>query len=168
MIELYAAAVAYIALHIAAYLAILRWLPRFKRERTIFLYHAISGCVFSAGALLPGVLAASSRLLIAGVGLVMLHGLYSIIFLELWSLSQISYSIAILAEVKRHGAVPVEALVQELIGMGEAKKAVRLESLDGLGLVGFDGARYQLTDKGRLVAALIRTVRWLANFEDTG
>ncbi len=168
MSALYIAAVTYIALHLAAYLAFFRHLARFTQERTIFGYHAISSCIFSAAVSAPGLLAANSRLLIAGFGLVMLHGIYSILFLELWSLSQISYSIAILAEVKRHGTVSAELLVRDLAAMGEAKKAGRLESLGALKLLRFDGERYRLTGRGRLAAAVIRAVLWLANYADAG
>lgn len=162
--ELYIAAVAYIGAHLAIYFAFLRHLESFARERTIFRYHALSACAFSAAVLLPGVWAADGRLFAAGVGLVALHGIYSLSILELWTLSQISYSIAILAEVKRHGTASADALVRDLAGMGEAKKANRLQSLGGLGLVNFDGERYRLTAKGRLVAGAIGALRWLANF----
>lgn len=165
---LYAAAVAYIGLHLAIYFAYLRGLPRFRQEGTIFLYHAVSCGVFSAAVLLPGVLSADYRLLVAGVGLAVLHAIYSISFLELWSLSQISYSIAMLAEVARRGAMSADALVRELAPMGEAKKEGRLESLGALGLVRLEGGRYRLTERGKPVAGMIRMLRWLANYRDTG
>ncbi|MGO8867115.1 MAG: hypothetical protein ACLQME_11495 [Alphaproteobacteria bacterium] len=168
MVELYLVAVAYLVLHLALYLALLRHLAGFRREATIFAYHAISSCLYSAAVLLPGVLAGSYRLLVAGLGLVMLHGLYSITFLELWSLSQISYSIAILAEVRRRGSATPDTLVDEFARTGEAKKTERLRSLSALGLLCLDDGRYRLTGRGELVGGAIRMLRWLANYADTG
>jgi hypothetical protein len=165
---LYLAALAYLALHLAAYFVYLRHLPSFRQEATIFRYHALSSCIFSAAALLPGLIGVDARLLVAGLGLVMLHGLYSITFLELWSISQIGYSIVILAEVERHGTATAEALVRDLARIGEAKKAGRLQSLGALGLVRLEGGRYRLTGRGRILAGAIGTLRWLANYADTG
>jgi len=165
---LYLAAVAYLAIHVAAYFVHLRHLPSFRHEGTIFRYHAISSCIFSAAALLPGLVRADARLLIAGLGLVMLHGLYSITFLELWSISQIGYSIAILAEVERLGVATAEELVRDLARIGEAKKAGRLQSLSALGLIRLESGRYHLTARGRIIAGAIGLLRWLANYSDTG
>ena len=165
---LYLAAVVYLALHLAAYFVYLRHLPSFTQEATIFRYHAISSCVFSTAALLPGLIGADPHLLIAGLGLVMLHGLYSITFLELWSISQIGYSIAILAEVERHGVATADVLVRDLARIGEAKKAGRLQSLRSLGLIHLEGGRYHLSARGSVIAAAIALLRRLANYADTG
>ena len=165
---LYLAAVAYLGLHLAAYFVYLRHRPGFRREATIFRYHAISSCILAAAALLPGLIGVDQHLLIAGLGLVMLHGLYSITFLELWSISQIGYSIAILAEVERHGVATADALVRDLARIGETKKAGRLQSLRSLGLIHLEGGRYHLSARGRVVAGAIGLLRWLANYADTG
>jgi len=165
---LYFAAIAYLALHFTAYFAYFRHLPRFRQEATIFRYHALSAACFSAAALLPGLIGADAHLVVAGLGLVMLHGLYSITFLELWSITQIGYSIAILAEVRLRGSASAEALVRDLAAIGESKKAGRLHSLGSLDLVRLEEGRYRLTGRGRILAGVIGLLRWLANYSDTG
>ena len=168
MVELCLAAGAYVVLHLAAYLASLRQLASFRRESTIFAYHAISCCLYSAAVLSSVLLAGGYRWLVAGLGLVMLHCLYSITFLELWSLSQGGYSIAILAGIKRRGRTSVETLIAEYARIGNTKITARLRSLGALGLLHVDDGRYRLTGRGKLVARALSVLRWLANYQRTG
>jgi hypothetical protein len=165
--EVCAAAGVYLVLHLIVYILILRHLPSFQQEGTILRYHVVSACVFGALVLLLGVLG-NHRLLIAGSGLIALHGIYSLLSLQLWSLTQIGYSIAILAEVERPRTMTEAAAINLFSEVGEAKRKGRLESLSGLGLLRLDSDRYRATEAGCRVARALRLLQWLANYRDTG
>src|SRR5207248_3861685 len=93
---------AYVAAHFGLYALVLRRLPRFIEERVIFAYHAVSAVVLTV--LAPGLWLVGVIDFATLVGLVSLHGLYSMSFLELWSLSQGGYSLQILDLIERSEA----------------------------------------------------------------
>jgi hypothetical protein len=51
------------------------------------------------------------------------HGIYSMSFLELWSLAEGSYSFAILREIKSDRPADLHAVVIELRAIGDEKLA---------------------------------------------
>src|SRR5271170_8479003 len=89
---------AYLACHLVAYALVLRWIPFFRTEFGIFALHVASFLgLLAAVALRPtnGPGLAAPRIVLG----MSLHGIYSLSFLELWSLTQGSYSLAILERV---------------------------------------------------------------------
>ena len=149
----------YVLVHAAAYLLIWRRLPAFGRERVIFAYHALSALLVSALAAIGFLLGPSLETLAAAVAVVCLHGLYSVSFLELWSLAEGSYSLTILRRI----AAGADADDPTLEAVGAAKHQNRAGGLEGIGLVRRQGERVALTGRGRAVGAALAAIVWLAN-----
>ncbi len=158
---------AYPMAHFLAYALKLRRDPLFSHEHVIFLYHAASALLL-AGILLGwlGLAPASEHLAVALVALG-LHGIYSLSFLELWSLSEGSYSLGVL---RRPPAADASTTVDtdELERIGEGKKTHRLDSLGRLHLVRRCNARMRLTRRGAAVAHVLNDIAWLANVREVG
>lgn len=153
---------AYLVMHLAVYAVWLRHRDTYRQERPIFLYHLASwflgaGAFTILGGALQGWTAAGMMLVLVGS----LHGIYSLSFLELWSLSQGSYSLSILTAVERDPTL--ESLrpdAARLRAIGQQKREARLVSLQRLGLLNPQEAA---TPPGRLVAALISGIITLSN-----
>ena len=155
----------YFAAHLLLYAVVLRRLPAFRREDVIFKYHALSAVAVTlsvaAGWLLGWGIDADTAVAVVG-----LHGLYSVTFLELWSLAEGGYSLQILeglAGAERRGE---PADVEALRAIGAAKQGHRLAGLASIGLVRYEGSRVGLTGAGRLVASAFALLAWLTNVKD--
>jgi hypothetical protein len=155
------ATLGYLALHLLAYKRVLlpRW-PVLRSERGIFAYHA--GSYLVANLAVAIAVAARPELhcewLVFTLGA---HGIYSLSFLELWSLTQGSYSLSVLAEVDRLGAAATSSRLQELAEIGRGKKTARASALSGLGLMHPDGR--SLTLAGTLAAWVFRLLLFVTN-----
>lgn len=153
---------AYLIMHLGVYTVWLRHLDIFRQERPIFLYHLASwflgvGALTLIGWALLGWAAAGVMLVLAGS----LHGIYSLSFLELWSLSQGSYSLSILTAVERDPTLEsLQPDAARLGAIGQQKRTARLVSLQRLGLLNTHEAA---TPTGRMVAALINGIITLSN-----
>lgn len=149
----------YLVVHLVVYALWLRHSRMLRTEAAIFVYHAFSYC-FLVGMLVlvatrlgqPGWIAA---LFAAG-----LHGIYSLSFLELWSLTQGSYSLGILARVAQTGGQASGVELAALQGIGATKQKERRTALQRLGLTRPDGTP---TFRGRVAAVPLRTILWLSN-----
>ena len=87
-----------------------------------------------------------------------LHGIYSLSFLELWSLAEGSYSLSILERVEQATRQSEAVDVSGLEGLGGSKKEQRLGSLERLGLIQDTAGQVSLTDRGRRVARALASV----------
>lgn len=154
--------------HLLLYILVLRERPCFYGERQIFRYHAGSACLYTL-LVLTWVLVGRERHAVAlAVGLVAAHGIYSMSFLELWSLAQGSYSLRVLEGVWARPEADQRDIVGHFAALGDAKKADRLAALVHLGLVRRSDGKFSLTGRGRCVAALVRSLQWLPNLKNTG
>ena len=162
------ASVLYFSLHLGLYVTVFRKLSAFGLERRILLYHSISAIVFSTLVLVFGIVSGDLSTLTTAVGLIFVHGIYSLSFLELWSLAQGSYSISILLRVMHSGTVSRLQLQDELAEIGRRKKQGRLAALAGLHLLCREGGTVKLTTRGRLLSHALTCLVWLANSEETG
>lgn len=142
----------YLGTHLLFYILVLRHTLLFSREKVIFFYHASSALAMVC--ILLGIFAIvpQSGNLISAVGVMSLHGIYSLSFLELWSLAEGSYSLTILDRVDAAQAEGVGINLAELQRIGASKKKNRIEGLQRLRLVRRQGERFSLTVLGRLVA----------------
>lgn len=154
------ATAAYLVVHAVTYLLVLRRRAAFGRERVIFAYHALSALATSAYVAVAFILQPGAERFAAAVAVVSLHGLYSVSFLELWSLAEGSYSLTILRRIAA-GSDPEND--PALAAVGLAKHQNRAGGLEGIGLVRRDGERVTLTGRGRAVAAVLALIVWLAN-----
>jgi hypothetical protein len=150
---------AYLAAHLGVYAFVLRDMGGLRSERGIFLYHF-------ASAVLAGLVALAFAVFdpdafgLAGVVLVLsLHGIYSVSFLELWSLAQGGYSLSIIAGVAQAEASGEELDLAGLAAIGRAKQTDRIGALERLGLVSGTEGRIALTSRGDRVAFLLHALR---------
>jgi hypothetical protein len=153
------------AVSFAIYASTLR--RRLQGERAILLYQLSSAALFT---LIVGVWSCLDEAwgLEAFVGSVALHCIYSLSFLELWSLAEGGYSLAILREIDRASRAGEAVRFDTLHSIGEQKRAGRLESLAIKRLVKQRDGICALTGAGRAVASGLRIFRVLANLRDIG
>ena len=156
----------YLAAHLVLYFVVLRHLPAFRSERTIFLYHALSALAVSLVVVVSLFVPGSGVDLVWVVGIIALHGVYSTTFLEIWSLAEGGYSLQIVEQIERANRLGQEPDVKALEAIGIAKQGNRLAGLVSIGLVSDDGGRLSLTPRGRLIASCFALLAWLTNVQD--
>jgi hypothetical protein len=163
-----AAEVIYLLGHFFLYVFVLRHQPYFQTEKGIFLYHLISAIVwvFASGVIL--LVYRDGEAFSVASALIAAHGIYSISFLELWSLAQGSYSLSIMGQGRSERVQSRAELIASFSRIGNAKKADRLSALEGSQLVRLDGNRWKLNGSGAIVASLLRSLLWLANIKERG
>ena len=150
---------AYLAAHFAAYVVVLRHQASLRSEKGIFLYHFASAVFVGLAGAVFAVLE-PDRFGLSGLVLVLsLHGIYSLSFLELWSLAQGGYSLSIIASVAQAEASGGEPDFLALAAIGEAKQDDRVAALERLGLISGRGGRITLTVRGRGIAFLLHALR---------
>lgn len=154
---------AYLAAHFAAYVVVLRHRAGLRSEKGIFLYHFTSA-VFAGLAGVAFAVLEPDGFGLAGLVLVLsLHGIYSLSFLELWSLAQGGYSLSIIAGVAQAEATGKDPDFSRLAAIGQAKQADRVAALERLGLVSGTDGHIALTSRGSRIALLLHALRsWVA------
>ena len=146
-------------IHLLLYLCILK---RFIiTERNIFLYHVFSlmvSCCYCMVFMFNHVHHLSESLTWCGI-VMGIQGIYSISFLELWSLTEGSYSISILRKIFENKDVSI----QELENIGKNKQAARVEDLIRLNLIKRSDTRLELTCFGGAVSMAAQIIVYLSN-----
>lgn len=155
------AALVWCALHLTLFLALRRSL---RSEWAIFGFHLVSFVTFAVIAFTL-LLWGDVPIIVAG-GVLALHGIYSLSFLELWSLAQGGYSLSILQVLAAGGATRQE-LAQRFARLGDVKKRERLAALQHGGLI-VRSSPFAPTRSGRALATVIGTFRGLANCQSAG
>jgi hypothetical protein len=148
--------------HFSAFV-IMRGQPLLASERGIFRFHIAS---FATLAILLAAFVAAGASIGTSAGALSLHGIYSLSFLELWSLSEGGFSVTALLKLFRK-PLPRASLVAELAKIGQRKKDDRIRKLVSGGLISGD-AILTLTERGRWAANAVRLLRSIANFKDVG
>ncbi len=149
----------YLTVHLAAYVAWLRLLVPLRTEKGIFLYHFGSAVITGVAAVVAAFID-PAEFGIAGCVLVLsVHGIYSLSFLELWSLAQGGYSLSIIAGIVQAEATGTEPDFSGLAAIGAAKQADRVAALERLGLIATNGERISLTPRGSAIAAALHALR---------
>jgi hypothetical protein len=143
---------------LALYTTLRRRITWLTSERGILLYQALSFILLIVVGFIALSMDPSAQVMASLVAATALHGIYSLSFLELWSLAEGSYSLSILEHIEqttRRG----EALdMSRLEGLGGAKREQRLGSLERLGLVCDTVDQITLTHRGRRVSCLLASV----------
>lgn len=161
-------ATVYLLVHFAVYGLILRNARRFLHERAIFLYHFLSALAL-AGLLLGAlVLWPAGVSFPAAVAVLSLHGIYSLSFLELWSLAEGGYSLSILRRVRAMPGSSLSAPLIDLRSIGTSKKEARIQSLERLRLVRRRGDVFELAGFGSIAAAAFQGVSGTVNLKSRG
>ena len=163
-----AVGLSYLALHFLLYVLVLRGRPLVQSERGIFFYHFGSAAVFTLVAFCLTVSYFSDAAIAIAIGLSALHGIYSLSFLELWTLAEGSYSMSILTGIASQGTLSRDALINAFARIGDAKKSDRLSVLSNLSLGRRDGSYWRLSARGQLLAILLNALVWLAAIKKRG
>src|SRR2546426_8936797 len=158
----------YLAIHFMIYVVVLRHTRLFRSERVIFLYHFIPAVIMALAVLGLSIVPASGDMPASAVLVLSLQGIYSLSFLELWSLAQGSYSIGILICVGTAAQEGKEPNFSALEHIGARKRASRLEGLQRLGLIQSCERIYRLTGVGLIIATYLRLIAWLVDLKETG
>jgi hypothetical protein len=159
----------YLAVHAGLYFAVLRGWRAFDSERAIFLYHFISAIAMTGAFGLWALAAGGPEAWTLIVCAVMLHGIYSLSFLELWALADDSYSLAMMEIIDRGGTASGPALMQRLEAIGTGKQTSRLDALRAIGLIREVGdGSFTLTPTGRAAVFFGRTLLFLVNVRKYG
>ncbi|PWU09366.1 MAG: hypothetical protein C5B47_03510 [Verrucomicrobia bacterium] len=155
--------VSYILSHFVLYIQFVRRSSWGKTERGIFRYHFYSVLGFGASVL---ALCAFYKF---GTGLwisaLAFHGIYSLSFLELWSLSQGSYSLQLLESIGNESDLSQLRKLSQLQKLGDFKIERRLASLSGLQLIRAQEKNITLTFAGAILASFFRLVAELTGGE---
>lgn len=154
-----AAVAAWLVIHLLAYFIVLRNLRWFRRESSVFAYHAVSALAITLGSVCLVLFGAPASLAVATAAL---HGIYSMSFLECWSLAEGGYSLSILRATDAATRSGLTIDLAALHRIGASKRDNRIQNLIGLGLGRRDGDRLVLTTLGRIVAAALRAIAWPA------
>jgi hypothetical protein len=163
-----AVGLSYLVLHVLLYVCVLRYRTIFQSERGIFLYHFVSAALFTLVAFAAAITHFSDATLAIAAGLSAVHYIYSISFLELWSLAEGGYSLSILAGIASRGTLPRSALIDVFARLGDVKKGDRLSVLSKLSLAHRNGNFWRLSARGRSVAIIVNALIWLAAIEKGG
>lgn len=149
----------YVPAHLAAYVAFVRGSSWGKTERGIFLYHFCSFLTFAATTM--ALCAFHGFDIGIWISVLAFHGIYSLTFLELWSLTQGSYSLQLLEAAAKNGDLPHLRKLSELRELGDSKIEQRLASLSALHLIRGQAKNIKLTLLGSILASFFRLVVWL-------
>jgi len=147
----------YLIVHLLSY-AVFRP-PVLRTERGVFLYHLLPAAGMSLVLLVLSW--ANDTTSAAAAAMIALHGVYSLSFLELWSLAEGSYSLSILAFVydPDRRSTLAQGGVSILEQIGEHKQQNRIGALLRLGLVQRQGGCIALTARGRVLARALDGLR---------
>jgi len=157
----------FIAAHVLAYIAVFRYLRVCDAERTIVIYHGLAfAAVFAVVAL---AFARGTIGFAAACGLLALQYLYSLSFLELWTLAEGSYSLQILLRVSRRASISREEILASCESIGAAKKRNRLDDLQSLKLIAVcqDGT-FKLSPMGRMLVDTLSSIMRLTTIRQAG
>jgi hypothetical protein len=144
--------------NLGLYTALRRRLTFFGSERGILFYQVLSSVILIAGCLGALLIDPSAQALAGLVAAIALHGIYSLSFLELWSLAEGSYSLSILEHIEQTTREGAAVELHGLESLGGSKKARRLGSLESMGLVQFTNDQVTLTHRGQRVAGVLAAV----------
>lgn len=161
---------AYLMVHLLAYALFLRHRLGFCTERGILLYHLGSAAVAGLASLVAYALVEPAKFGAPGIVFVLAaHGIYSLSFLEVWSLAEGGYSLQILGSIARAQAEDTVPDFVRQAQVGDQKQRDRLEALKKLEMIAIDGGVIRLTARGRTVSSvLLFFVRWSNARRSTG
>lgn len=153
---------AYLAAHFAVYVLVVRHMPSLHSEKGIFLYHVASAVSVGFAGLSFAIIDPVGFGAPGLVFVLSVHGIYSLSFLELWSLAEGGYSLYILGSIARAQAAGGEPDFADQEQIGEAKQRDRLDGLKKLGLIAIRDGAIGLTARGRSASAIVLFVtRWI-------
>ena len=127
------------------------------------MYHFLSAGLFAAFYFVYFALKAESGRFSLVCGMASLHGIYSLSFLELWSLCEAGYSLRVLDQVDKAFVDGQDFDRASLRNLGASKKENRAKDLETLGLLSKKDDKFTLSAKGRGLAIFLQGITWPSN-----
>lgn len=152
--------------HLVFYFLYIR--KKYRNEMAIFLYFFIYYFVIFTISCMLLIINCNTNLLSPIILINSINGIYCLSFLELWSLSQISYSYEILIRVKSCGISIHSSEIIEMQNVGDNKRLSRIQSLSNIKILKSDGSYWRLSQLGRLISLLLTIILWLPNLKNRG
>lgn len=162
-----ATAAMWIALHLAGYFFVLRLIERLNDEKVIVIYHLSSWSLLCCGLIVTGFLRGFAELMTPSVAALSLHGIYSMIFWEIWGSSEGGFSLRIMNQVDR-GRVTRDDLLEFFEKLGREKRSSRLADLQKMRLVTMRDQRYEVGVVGFVIVAIVRMLHLIGNVRESG
>lgn len=155
----------YILAHFIIYCIARRWNFAFlSSEKGVFLFHITSFVIAILFVFITGVLFYRHFCLEWVFFTCGVHGIYSLSFLELWSLTQGSYSLNLIIRINSLGSNATRLRLQDSAQIGHSKTSTRKNHLVSLGLLReATPSTYELTPIGWIVSQVFRFVLFLTN-----
>jgi hypothetical protein len=91
-----------------------------------------------------------------------IYGIYTVSFLELWSLSEGGFSLSIIEKLKKIETGKEKLNFDDLIQIGREKLTSRMVGLVQLGLVKKTNERVSLTSHGKICYLIFTAIRFWA------
>jgi hypothetical protein len=135
-------------------------------EGAILKFQVASFCAL-VGICLAVLLISADVSFTGAVGAIAIHGIYSLSFLELWSLAEGGYSLQLLSALDS-GPVSRSSVIDFVAEIGDAKREARIRSLKAAGLITTSDRQLNLTGRGRLAAGAVAVLRKIAGFREPG
>lgn len=155
-----------IGVNFLLFVTVFRYRTSYKSESAILNLHIRSvGLLFFIGLLLFSINPGGEYVIAVFTGL-MIHGIYSLTFLEFWALSQGSFSLEALKKIS-HGQFNAE-IVQQLINQGDEKLQSRIAGLEKSGWLRLTHSEYHLTRKGYALAFFLKSIQKICMIKDAG
>jgi hypothetical protein len=155
-----------LAIHLFIYLVALR--RRLRTEVAIFLFHLVPTLTMFVCSVIFVLISMTEERVASAITLISTNGIYSLTFLELWSLSQISYSREVLVKVKSGHLLSISSYTDELAAIGDKKRTERLIALCNMGLLSRTKDVYGLSMRGIFIAKALQLLNWLPNLKSRG
>lgn len=157
----------FIIVHFLLYLLFFCHFSFFKREKGMLIFHVVPFFICFIMAVVGWQINAFEGVFI--LGFLALQLIYSMTFLEIWSLSQGSYSLQILLQVAQSPLCSKSSLIDTTRHIGDEKKRTRLAYLISMGYIKENNPRgLQITYKGRFVREFFQFIKSLANIKAAG
>jgi len=158
----------FIFLNFLIYFFYYRHRPIGRSEKGIFLYQLMSLLILTTLTVLIVHDQNLEAFITAIIFSISIHGIYSLSFLEIWSLSEGGYSLQILDIIDRNmGFLPEESF-NNLVKVGDEKKSKRINSLVKLNLIKVSGNYISLTYYGIIASVIVKSFRFLADIKKAG
>ena len=155
-----------LTVHIIFYFLYIR--NNFRTEMAIFLYFFLYYLITFILSCIIFYINDNSNSIAPIILINSVNGIYCLSFLELWSLSQISYSYEILKRVKLGGISIASKEIIEMQNVGDAKRVSRLQSLSNIKILEKNGSQWRLSSFGKFISLTLTIILWLPNLKNRG
>lgn len=158
----------YLFLHCIIFFVFAKRRPVINNELGVFSYHLISFFVAFFILIVAKAFNSIDVSIFNLIGVLSLHMIYSLSFLELWALSDGGFSLAILRAISVGSKIDVHGVNVELRVRSSEKVAQRVITLERLLLVTSENDVYKISKFGRIVNSSVMVIEALITCPKAG